>query len=418
MARKKNNRKKKPAHQTNGGYKNYIRDVIEAAKILGLRTDARVLSNTNKHRLYEGRLRISNPEVVDGYVSGAELKRITQKVKEYYRVRNIEIKENTIVSAYQCSLLQDYTRALQKALADSFEDKNDPDIEMLKSAQSRFFNLAYSYIITHFYKIITQLSNPEYKYFGLNMRSLALYKDNPSFGIVPEIYGIPAEVKKFTINNQVRPAFRLGKPNAEKPYFLWIKVEKNVFGENYNGTKNELDVYIQSHAIKRLCQRLDLLKRPAINYILWQNTNTISELTIHRGNLLLPVKIYDIKIGYLVADVVDDVLLFKTFLFITHNCTPEGDTLRSISGLGKEDISYWKIDRLSTFVSLDTTKYLALTKLFKHSGLSDIFQLKDKDFDVELMQEANLDGLIHYLERGKNAAKVQKQEFEALLQNA
>lgn len=416
MARNKNTRKKKPAQQTNGGYKKYIRDVIEAAQLIGLRTDASVLSNTDKHRLYEGRLRIMNPEVVEGYVSHQELKRITQKVKEYYRERNIQLN-GAMFSAYQCSLLQDYATAMKKVVYGIHKNKNHPQVDEYNSVRSKFFRLAYGYIITHYYKIITQLSNPEYKYFGLRMRITSIYKENPAFGIVPEIYGIPAQVKKFTINNQQRPAFRLGKQTAVEP-LIWITVEKSVFGENYNGNKSELDIYIQSHAINRLCQRLDLLKRPAINYILWQNTNTIDELMTHRGKLLLPVKIYDTKIGYLVAEVVDEVLLFKTFLFITHNFTPEGDALRRISGLGKEDISYWKIDRLSTFINLDTGKYPVLTELFKKAGLSDIFQLKDKDFDVEQMQEANLDGLVRYIERGKNADTVQKQEFEALLQNA
>ena len=41
------------------------------------------------------------------------------------------------------------------------------------------------------------------------------------------------------------------------------------------------------------------------------------------------------------------------FVSITHNFSPEGDKLKEISGLGKHDISYWRIDRLSTFVNLD-----------------------------------------------------------------
>jgi hypothetical protein len=54
----------------------------------------------------------------------------------------------------------------------------------------------------------------------------------------------------------------------------------------------------------------------------------------------MEVCVFDVKIGYFVVEPVNDMLVIKTFLFITHNCTPEGDKLKELTGLGKSDISY------------------------------------------------------------------------------
>ena len=413
MARSKNKRKNKPLQAQNNGYKNYIRDVAEVVKILGLRNGSNLLTNSEKHDMYESRVRILNPIAKNSNISPAELKRITTTVKSYYRERNIECN-GKLLSARQHVLLQNYINSMKKRVKKQHSDEKHPDVVQFSSISSAFFKIAYGHLALYYYKVITRLSNPEYKYFGLNLGNAPIYKKNPRFCIAPELYGIPAEVKKIRINNQVRPAFRLGKAVADQ-IIMWITVDSRILGSQNKDVKKELDVYIQSHAIKRLSQRLDLLDRPAINYILWENTNTLKEFVFHRGYLLLPVKVYDTKIGYLLADVVDGVLLFKTFLFVTHNFTPEGDKLRKLSGLGKEDISYWKIDRLSTFIKFDENKYPALTSLFKNAGLEELFHLKEKDFDVEKMQEENLDGLVNYIERGKNAGKVQAQDFERLV---
>jgi hypothetical protein len=248
--------------------------------------------------------------------------------------------------------------------------------------------------------MITQLSNPCYKYYGVKLRTAALHKDKPMLEIVIDAFGIPAPKNTMLIDGVKRPTYQLGKATAKEPV-VWITVNKNVLGDYYKGTKEELDVYIQSHAMERLSQRLDLLNKGAINYLLWENTHSIKQFEFYKGYILLPVLLYDVKVGYLMAKVVEDKVLFRTFLFITHNCSPEGDRLKKISGLGKHDISYWHIDRLSTFVNLDENKYKDLIELFDEAGIKDFQQLKEKDFDIDQLQAVNLDGLMEYIEQGK-----------------
>ncbi|MBI9035566.1 MAG: hypothetical protein JEZ03_13965 [Bacteroidales bacterium] len=56
-------------------------------------------------------------------------------------------------------------------------------------------------------------------------------------------------------------------------------------------------------------------------------------------------------------------------------------------------MTYWKIDRLSTFIGMNEEKYPKLTQLFCDAGMGELFQLKDKEFDIDNLQEANMDGL-------------------------
>lgn len=414
MTRRKNIRKKKPQQAQNGAYKKYLRDTAEVVKLIGLKSNLMAFSNSEKHRLYQGRLILSNPVAENSLITPHELKRITDSVKREYRDKNIEFSGH-LLSAYQYILLQNYIKEIEKIVNKLYPDENHPEATKYNILSSHFFKLAYSYLMLYYYKVMTQLSSPDYKYFGLKMRAASVYKENPSFSIIPELYGIPAEVKQIKVKGQNRPAYRLGKAIADGT-IEWITIDNHILNQANLTQKNKLNVYIQSHALRRMKQRLDLLNKPAINYCLWENTNTISAFTRHRGYLLLPVKLYNCKVGYLLADVINNKLLFKTFLFITHNFTPEGDKLRLISGLGKEDITYWKIDRLSTFVNMDENKYPKLANLFKKAGLEDLFQLKEKDFDVDQMQTANLEGLRNYINKGQNIHKEQEKDFNALLQ--
>jgi len=199
--------------------------------------------------------------------------------------------------------------------------------------------------------------------------------------------------------------------------FKWLTIPAFMLRDHYSGKKEELDVYIQSHALRRLQERLDLLSKEAICHSLWQNTVDIMYMCSYKGYLYLPFTLYDVKVGYLVANIVDDCILFRSFIFMTHNSTPEGDKLRKLSGLGYTDISYWKIDRLSTFVNIDKDKQSDLLNLFAEAGMDGLDCLIEKDFGIESLEAANLDKLMDYIRKGKNREKVQKEDFEALIRD-
>jgi len=404
MSKRNKKKKKKNPQPQMSGYKKFLIDMQEALKFIRIDTELQNIPGEYKRLMYDYRLRISNPVAANALISPKELKNIADKTKRYYREQNIDDKKGNRYSTYQLMLLYCFIAVRTKMLEKETGDKNHPQVVEMKKTSDGMFKTHYTYFLLHYFRIITQLSNPCHKYYGVKIHVAAIFKDNPMLEIVIKAVGIPTPKRMILIDGVTRPAYRLGKAHAEE-LVEWIKVDKKSLGGYYRGKKEVLDVYIQSHALKRMAQRLDLLGKGAINYLLWENTHTITQFEFYKGYVLLPVMLYDVKVGYLMAKVVKDKVLFRTFLFITHNFSPEGDKLKEISGLGKYDISYWHIDRLSTFVNLDGEKYKELLDLFQKAGIKNFEQLKEKGFDIDNLQTVNLDGLMNYISKGKEVEK-------------
>lgn len=398
----KNKKRKKPApHPEMGAYKHFINDMHETMQALELSGNFSGLSNEFKRNAYDYKIGILNPTAANEFISPAELKYFAEKSKKYYRERSYQVN-NRFISLYQLQLFYAFLSARAIETEKKTGDKKHPEAILLREAQEKCSysfnsNLLYAYL-----KMITSLSNPAHKYYNVYIHMAPFYKEKLKMEYILDIYGFPAQKCMMNVNGSKRPAFHLAKPiHTGKKQVEWITVEVSLLRNLYKGNKKELDVFIQSHALTRMKERLDLLDQEAINYALWENTHTITKFEISHGYLLLPFMVFGIKIGYLVANVTDDKLLFRTFLFITHNTSPEGMKLRKLTGLGKEDITYWKIDRLSTFVKLKEENYPGLIQLFAKAGLGMLMELKDKKFTIDSMQAANLDGLIEYIDRGK-----------------
>lgn len=412
----KNKSHKKAVSQTlMGAYKHFLIDMHDALCEIHITSGFSELSNEFKRTAYDYKIGIWNPTAGNGSITTGELKMLSERAKKYYRAKNFQVGDR-FLSAYQLQLIFAFFSARAKEIAKEKGDKNHPKAIEFNEAKNLILNVFYAKLMVSYFKMISSLSNPSHKYFSAYIRLAPFYKENPKLEFICNIYGFPAQKCMVTINRTKRPAFQLAKPIASgvKP-IEWLTVDVSLLGNSYAGQKKAIDVYIQSHALARLKERLDLLDQEAINYALWENTHTISKFVSYHGYLLLPFTVYGVKIGYLVAIVTGDKLLFRTFLFITHSTSPEGVRLQKLSGLGKEDITYWKIDRLSTFVKFNEEKYPRLVQLFRKAGLETLFELKKKEFTIDSMQTANLDGLVEYISRGQNEFKLMNLSLDTLV---
>ncbi len=394
---KKSKSKKGPAQQQQGGYKRFLHDLQQVLNSIGKEHCLFEVSNKSKHQMYMYHWAITSPVAGNEYATAQELKIISDKNKKYYKEQSLQ-SDGCSMSNYQLQLLFCYLSAIKSGLSKrpAIEDEKVLD-ELNVQSDNLLENIFCRYQIDYF-RTITQLSSPDHKYYGVSIIP-SLNKNNPRLNLNTKIYGIPANKIMVEVNGYRRPAFQLGIPSNETP-FKWISLDTSLLAGFYKGNQKELKVYMQSHALNRLRERLDILDTETINYTLWENIAELDQFMVYGKYLILPFKVFDVKIGYLVANVIDDKLLFRTFLFITHNCTPEGDRLKKLTGLSKVDITYWHIDRLSTFVKLNEEKYPGLIKLFSKAGLGDLLKLKDKEFNIDNMQAANLDGLAEYLKLG------------------
>ncbi len=406
---RKTKSKKSPAQQQVGGYKRFLIEMHQIVELMGFKKNVASMSPEFKEMMYARNLGINSPLPGNENINKQELKIISDKTKKYYREPSIKT-EDIKISNYQVQLLFCYNATRHLELIKKKVSSDNEEVIKFKNLSDSLFSAFYNRFLLDYFRVITQLSRPDQKYYGVHIRPASQFGGTPRIELVTKIYGIPASKYMMKINGNNRPAFQLGRPLGTTPV-EWISLDVSLLGDFYKGKQKKLSVYIQSHALKRLSERMDLLDQEAINYALWENTNNITNFELYRGYLLLPFKVFGVKIGYLVANVIDDKLLFRTFLFITHNCTPEGDQLKKISGLAKEDISYWRIDRLSTFVKLNEEKYHGLIRLFSKAGLGDLMKLKIKEFDIDTIQTANLDGLTEYLKQGQHSIQEQERKW-------
>jgi len=398
----KNKKRKKPSPKPEmGGYKHFLIDMYDAMHRIHVTGSFSYLSNEFKRTAYDYKIGIWNPMAGNELISSNELKIFAERLKRDYHEKKF-VDENTSLSTYQIQLIYAFFSARSSELEKQYGDKSHPKVVEFRDRASELIKAFYIHFSLSYFKMVTRQSNPDQKYYGTFIRLAPFVKEKPKLEFICDLFGFQARKCMISINGCKRPAFQLAKPimSGTTP-LVWISVDVSLLGNIYKGNKKVLDVFIQSHALTRLKERLDLLDQEAINYALWENTNNITQFVSHHSYLLLPFKVFDVKIGYLVANITEDKLLFRTFLFITHNSSPEGTRLRKLTGLGKEDITYWKIDRLSTFVKLKEEKYPGLIQLFCKAGLEKLMELKGKEFTIDSMQTANLDGLTEYINRGK-----------------
>lgn len=94
------------------------------------------------------------------------------------------------------------------------------------------------------------------------------------------------------------------------------------------------------------------------------------------GGYLFPYTYRNKRLGYLKANIFGDRLIFRTFLFLTNNGTPEGKKLAKLLGVQKADKKYLGIDNLNTFINSDIESNENLKRIFCQTGCGDLFELK------------------------------------------
>ena len=185
------------------------------------------------------------------------------------------------------------------------------------------------------------------------------------------IHMVDVQTINFKIGNNSRPAFRVGIPIANVG-IEWLKLAPIVWGSSIENADMGLDVYIQSHAINRMQERLDGLPIQMCILNLFISIATNPVVLLRDADLLIEYRIEGLKIGYVVATRQKDTIVIRTFLFLTFNGTPEGRKLSDITGLGKLDKRYLAIDKLSTFLSSDILQNPVVADIFSRAGCSDL----------------------------------------------
>jgi hypothetical protein len=171
-----------------------------------------------------------------------------------------------------------------------------------------------------------------------------------------------------------RPAFEVCWGYSNQGLFR-LSFEPRQLGLTAQLDSASLPVYIQSHALDRLRERIDCVAE----FILLTNIfSSLSLCSFYRGpndTYHFDYRLLDKKVGYLVGSIYQGIVLINTFLFITNNGTHEGDKLAQITKMQKMDKEYLAIDKLSAFYESDLLENPVVKQLFTDAGCVDIFEI-------------------------------------------
>ena len=215
------------------------------------------------------------------------------------------------------------------------------------------------------------------KIYMMRHRTLTEYEGKIGMFSFLEIHSDTPEKKNFIINGNSRPAIRLGcgeyKPELRFCYLSFAPEQLNI---NMQSKTLQLPVYIQSHAIQRLLERLDkILIGTIFMHVHHSLKDCLKASRDNNGNIMFEMLLDDQKVGYLLADIVQSAVVIRSFLFLTNSGTPEGDKLISLTGLDKEDKTYLEVDKLSTFLKSDIQSNEKLKNIFMQAGCGSLFHI-------------------------------------------
>lgn len=189
------------------------------------------------------------------------------------------------------------------------------------------------------------------------------------------MYKKPAEQLTVKLGRENRTVYRIGIPGHIEQ-FKWFKLKAKTLKIPWMDPGKDLDLYIQAHALERLYERIDCLFKAHLHMDILVSLSVPRVLMRKGRTRLIEFRISNkYKVGYLVAEVVSQVVVVRTFLFLTHENTPEGEKLKEIMDASREDSRYWALDRLSTFLESDISKNERLKSKFIEAGCGSLFNL-------------------------------------------
>jgi hypothetical protein len=242
-----------------------------------------------------------------------------------------------------------------------------------RGAEKDIVNEALSQMAGYLRTTLLQLSQPNFRIYGFEMEPKTVRPPRITAYIVSIIVK-ESESKKFTCNNIERTGYRLIHGRLFEHDFAGATIELHKLYPNAR-TNPKLNLYIQSHALRRFKERIDTIIPLTRNQTLSISTMNIQQIVpdVKGRPLMAAVMPPDHIIGYFTFYIHDDDVLLQTFLPLTSPDVPEGKILCERLNLSVEDLKHLGMDKLSFFYDVDIEQIPALKKvLYDEIGLGYI----------------------------------------------
>ena len=216
------------------------------------------------------------------------------------------------------------------------------------------------------------------------------------------IHTLTPEIINVEVDGITRPAFCVGWAFSHAGP-EWLSLKPSLLGVKSPFAEIPLKVYIQTHALNRLSERIDCFWTGNVQVSMYYSLRFPKLAYDVNHNLLIEYAFFGTKAGYFRADIVNGIILIRTFLFVTNNGTPEGQLLEKNTGLQKLDKKYLNIDKLSTFMNSDLDKNIEVQKIFKSAGCQCLIDLynKTKAMSFKKNNDFNFDVMLTYIDPNK-----------------
>ena len=132
---------------------------------------------------------------------------------------------------------------------------------------------------------------------------------------------------------------------------------------------------MQSHAIRNLHERVPIGDDGLVHDAMWQSCSSPKVTQNHKGEYLIEYRFIDYKLGYFVAEVVEQSILVTTFLFLTMQGTPEAISLFDRLRLRRPDIEQLGLDSLGNYLFTDLQKDSELVSMLEACGCGHLLKL-------------------------------------------
>jgi hypothetical protein len=252
------------------------------------------------------------------------------------------------------SLLQPLQLEAVKRLSAAFEAKN-----MFMESQK---------LITDLIRVsLLCLSQPNFRIYGLAPPNPTVSTRRKAIRHILYITTHECQTLRFNYCNRERTAFRvLIGPLGLIPSFGAIIGMSKLFP----GIKHDraLNIYIQSHAIHRLKDRVDTL-HPGIRNQVMMLSLMFSQRIVRGADgrlyiaLVIPEDNGARTVGYFAFTIDGNNLLVLTFLPLLSHRMPEGNLLSTRLHLSPEDMKHLGMDKLSFFYDIDINQIPALKQV-------------------------------------------------------
>lgn len=296
---------------------------------------------------------------------------VPRHYKNYLRDKIYYHLENVIISDMNETVTSDYMELLTYGIP-VYRDvvkfstrEDDParvnlssDLEEMLSQLLDEIRVRLEYHLTGFSKI-------NFRHYGFNIR----FEMNPYKWII-ELFSHPAEKEWLLRDGKRREAYACYWNKIDGRPFLQQTIPSTEIDPEMEA--KELPVYIQSHALRRLKERLDVHRPKFKNYLLLYSVG-IHQLV--KGEPLIACVNPDMKtVGYLHYELHKGALYVLTFLPLTSWNTPEGKKMNKLLRLNNDEMTYLGMDKLSFLFEMDFERLPEVKDALIESGIWEVRQ--------------------------------------------